>query len=232
MLVSWFSGGVSSFVACYLLKKELDKIIYIHIDDQHFDTIRFLKDCEKHLGQNIEILQSEYSNVNNVIKAFRFVNGPYGARCTDVLKKRVRKEWEAQHKNLTYIWGYDAGEANRAERLENAMPEFKHRFPLIEKGLSKEDAHGILKQLKIKRPKMYDMGYRNNNCVGCVKGGMGYWNNIRRDFPEVFKQRAEVERLVNNSCINGVFLDELDPNRGRWEHEILEECGIGCQMNL
>ena len=32
---------------------------------------------------------------------------------------------------------------------------------------------------------MYDLGYPNNNCIGCIKGGMGYWNRIRKDFPDI-----------------------------------------------
>lgn len=79
---------------------------------------------------------------------------------------------------------------------------------------------------------MYDMGYRNNNCIGCVKGGMGYWNKIRRDFPEVFARRARQEREIGHTCINGIYLDELDPNRGRMEDEVLEECGIACYLAL
>jgi len=77
---------------------------------------------------------------------------------------------------------------------------------------------------------MYDLGYSNNNCVGCVKGGMGYWNKIRVDFPEVFENRAKLERLIGHSCIKGVFLDELEPNRGRMSDEVLPECGIFCMM--
>ena len=232
MLVSWFSAGVSSFIAAYIEKNNLDKIIYTHIEDQHEDTIRFLKDCEKVLGKEIEILQSPYKNVNNVIKQFRFINSPYGAKCTQILKKRVRKEWEYEHRedNLIYIWGYDIEEKHRADRLLELMPQFEHRFPLIERSLTKEDCHGILKQLGIKRPAMYDLGYRNNNCVGCVKGGMGYWNRIRKDFPEVFKARAELEREIGASCIKGVYLDELEPNRGRLEEEVMEECNIICQL--
>jgi hypothetical protein len=234
MVVSWFSAGVSSFIATYLEKDNVDKIIYTHIDDQHPDTMRFLKDCENVLGKEIEILQSSYRNVNNVIRQFRFINSAYGAKCTDVLKKRVRKEWEYNHKDedLTYIWGYDIEENHRAERLLESMPEFNHKFPLIERQLTKQDCHGMLRQLGIKRPAMYELGYRNNNCIGCVKGGMGYWNKIRKDFPEVFAERARQEREVGRSCIKGVFLDELDPNRGRFEDEIMEECGIICQMNL
>lgn len=75
---------------------------------------------------------------------------------------------------------------------------------------------------------MYDLGYSNNNCVGCVKGGKGYWNRIRVDFPEVFERRAKEEREVGHSCIKGVFLDELDPNAGRMEKEVMPVCGFDC----
>lgn len=236
--VCWFSAGVSSFIATYLEKKSLDKILYCHIDDQHSDTLRFVADCESSLGLAIQPLQSPYKSVSNVIQTFRFINSRYGAKCTDILKKRVRKEWECGKKDLTYVWGYDCDEIHRAERLVESMPEFKHVFPLIDRGFSKEDCHGMLKQMKIKRPTMYDLGYRNNNCVGCVKGGMGYWNKIRVDFPEVFAERARQEREIGYTCLtekkNGktvqLFLDELDPNRGRFETEILEECGIMCQL--
>jgi hypothetical protein len=230
--VSWFSAGVSSFIACYLEKETIDKIMYIHIDDQHEDTMRFLRDCEKALGKKIEILQSPYKSVSRVIQQFRYINGVAGATCTRILKKRVRKEWEYGKTDLTYVWGYDISERHRAERLQEAFLEHKHLFPLIDRGLTKEDCHGLCSSLGIKRPKMYDMGYRNNNCIGCVKGGMGYWNKIRKDFPEVFAERARLEREIGASCINGVYLDELEPDRGRVDDEVLEECSIFCQMIL
>lgn len=232
MRVSWFSAGVSSFIATYLERDNLDRIIYTHIDNQHPDTFRFIKDCEKALGKEIEILQSPYKSVDNVIEQFRFVNSRYGAKCTDILKRRVRKEWENGKKDLMYIWGYDIEEQHRAERLRESMPQCEHVFSLIEKGLSKEDCHGMLARLGIKRPKMYELGYRNNNCIGCVKGGMGYWNKIRKDFPDVFARRAKQEREIGHTCIKGVYLDELDPNRGRFETEVLEECSIACQLAL
>ena len=66
----------------------------------------------------------------------------------------------------------------------------------------KEVFGGISERLGIKRPIMYDLGYSNNNCIGCVKGGMGYWNKIREDFPEVFQARAKLEREIGRSCKN------------------------------
>ena len=232
MKVCWISAGVSSFIAGYVIKDTVDEFIYTHIDNQHPDSLRFIKDCEKVLGKKITILQSQYKSVDNVIKTFGFINGPYGAKCTEILKKRVRKEWEYGKKDLTYVWGFDCSkrERARAERTLQSMPKFKHEFPLIERNLTKEDCHGLLKQLGIKRPKMYDLGYRNNNCIGCVKGGMGYWNKIRIDFPEVFKQRAEEERKVGHTCIKGIYLDELPPDAGRIEDEVMEDCSIMCQL--
>ncbi len=230
--VCWLSAGVSSFIAGYLAKN-VNKYIYIDIENQHEDSMRFIKDCEKVLGKDIEILKSPYRNVQNVILSQRYVNGPGGAKCTQILKRRVRKEWEYQYRDydITYVWGFDVNEKKRADRLLESMPEFKHEFPLIDKGFTKSNSHALLERLGIKRPKMYDLGYSNNNCVGCVKGGMGYWNKIRKDFPEVFKRMAEIEREIGHSCIKGIFLDQLDPNRGR-ANEVIPDCGIACQLAL
>lgn len=233
MKVCWFSTGVSSLVACYL-SQNVDKIIYTHVENQHPDSLRFLHDCEKLLDREIEILQSDkFKNVDDVIRATGIFNTPYGAPCTRILKKEVRKKWEWENgKNHTYVWGLDCNEKDRAERIVETMTEQTHEFPLIEHNLTKQDVHAIAQKLGLKRPVMYDMGYNNNNCIGCVKGGMGYWNKIRVDFPEVFEARAKLERELGGTMINGVYLDELDPNRGRNVKEIMPECGISCEIIL
>ena len=234
--VCWISAGVSSFVAGYLERDTIDKYIYIDIDDQHPDSMRFIKDCKNVLGKEIEILKSPYGSVENAVRAFghfRIARTGF-APCTAWLKKRIRKEWEYEHRDydLTYVWGFDVDEKQRAERLEETMIEFNHCFPLIERSLAKADAHGMSRELGIKRPVMYDLGYNNNNCIGCVKGGMGYWNKIRIDFPEVFERRAKLERELDNRILKECFLDELEPTRGRMSEEVLEECGIFCMIEM
>lgn len=229
MKVAWISAGVSSAIAAYISKPE--RCVYINVINQHPDSLRFLSDCEQILGLKIEIVGSlEYGqSVDNVIDKDKYINGPYGARCTLMLKKRVRQEWETHNAQpgLTYVWGYDATEARRAKRITEAT-EFGSEFPLIDRGLTKADCHAIADKLGLKRPKMYELGYANNNCIGCVKGGMGYWNRIRKDFPEVFARRAKQERQVGHSCIRGVYLDELDPCRGNMKSEIMPECSFAC----
>lgn len=126
--------------------------------------------------------------------------------------------------------GIDVNERQRAASITQTLSDYEHEFPLIEQGLTKEECHGIADKLGLKRPIMYDLGYPNNNCIGCVKGGMGYWNKIRIDFPEVFERRAKLEREIGHSCINGIFLDELEPNRGKIDMEVMEDCTIACQL--
>jgi hypothetical protein len=235
LTVSWFSAGVSSAVATWLARNQLDKIIYTHIDDQHPDTMRFVRDCEAWFGKPIEILQSPYRSVAGAVKAGGggYVNGPTGSICTRLLKRRVRKEWEAQNQwfnTFRYVWGLDCDESKRCDLLRETMRESEHIFPLVEKGITKEEAHGILRRAGVKRPAMYDLGYRNNNCIGCVKGGMGYWNRIRVDFPHVFAARAAMEREIGGTCINGTWLDELDLAAGRESGPVVEECGAMCEV--
>lgn len=245
--VSWFSAGVSSAVATKLMIEKIDKIIYQHIDDQEEDTIRFVRDCEAWFGKPIEIRQSPLKCVENACRQFAYVNGPTGAACTRLLKRRDRKVWEAQNRffcRFRYVWGMDSNETNRADRLETDMQEDCHAFPLIERGLSKEDAHGILKEAGIARPRMYDLGFPNNNCRMCVKGGRGYMNLCRKIWPDLFAARAKMERVIGRTCLKRerpdktrpagpdnsvlVYLDELGPDEGRDCKIILPECGAMC----
>ena len=80
--------------------------------------------------------------------------------------------------------------------------------------ISKADCLWMLKESGIKTPALYDLGYKNNNCLGCVKASSAlYWNMVRRDFPDVFQRRAEQSRRFGARLtrVNGVrvFLDEL-----------------------
>jgi len=246
--VSWFSAGVSSAVATKIAIKGIDEIIYTHIDDQHPDTMRFVRDCERWFGKPVTVLQHRYKDVETAIRMRGYgqiKNVKQGAAaCTTYLKQQMRKEWEREHQDydLTYVWGMDIEETkprppkniSRVDGIREAMRDQKHLFPLVDMNMTKAEAHEILAAEGIARPAMHDLGYHNNNCVGCVKGGMGYWNKIRRDFPEVFAARARLERLAGGTILkdkNGlIYLDELDPERGRHLPPITDECGILCEI--
>jgi hypothetical protein len=162
------------------------------------------------------------------------VSTVHGARCTTELKKLVRRSFEKP--DDLQIFGFEKAEQSRADKFMANNPEVSTWFPLIDRGLTKQDCLKIVQDAGIVLPKMYKLGYRNNNCVGCVKGQAGYWNKIRVDFPDVFKRMAEKERELNVALCKTyagdgkrkrLFLDELPPTAGR--HQDLEiTCGLFC----
>lgn len=178
----------------------------------------------------IKVLQAEkYQDHWGVIEGERYINGPSGAKCSALLKRAVREKF--QDFDDIQIFGFDCDEERkqaRAADFRKHHPEIMVCTPLLGEGLGKADCLAILDRAGIELPYMYRAGYNNNNCIGCVKGGMGYWNKIRRDFPQAFDRMAAIERRLGRSCIKGVPLDQLDPARGRIEDEPEISCGITC----
>jgi len=117
-------------------------------------------------------------------------------------------------------------------RFREQYPDAKPLFPLIKSRMTKENCHALIEKTGIGVPTMYKLGYNNNNCIGCVKGGMGYWNKIRKDFPEYFEEMSKLEDLIGRSCLKGVPLKELDPDRGRDVKEIMPDCGVFCDLEF
>lgn len=231
-IVVWFSCGKNSAVAGKLAlqkyKGEDIHFVYCDTGGEHPDNKRFLKDCEKWFGQAIEILKHpKYNNHFEVCEHERFIVSPYGARCTVELKKRLRFEY--QQPDDIQVFGYTLDEKHRAKRFNEAYPEIETDFILIDEGLTEANCLGILWQSGIELPEMYKMGYNHNNCLGCVKGGAGYWNKIREDFPDIFNRMAKLERNIG-ARINDVFLDELDPKGGNFKHDEPISCDFVCEL--
>ena len=95
MIAVWFSCGAASAVAAKLTIDKYDdvRVIYNPVINEHPDNLRFLKDVEKWIGQEIELaVNPKYPNgdINEVFKDRRFMSGPKGAPCTGELKKKAR----------------------------------------------------------------------------------------------------------------------------------------------
>lgn len=232
-VIGWWSAGVTSAVAIKLALDQGHDVVPIYFDtgSAHPDNARFMADCEQWYGRKILTFKnSRYENVLDLVHKRRFLNGPGGALCTSELKKEVRfaiEKWMPYHAQV-FGFEFEPHEIKRAARFAEQYPSAKAIFPLIENKITKGNALYYLAQAGIARPVMYTQGYHNNNCIGCVKGGLGYWNKIREDYPEVFAATAKAERAIGRSCIKGTFLDQLEVGRGRYPEEISPECGVYC----
>ena len=200
-MIGWFSCGVTSAVACKIAletyTKDVVKLYYIEIDSAHPDNERFIKDCEAWYGTTINRVRSnKYSDQFEVIEESGYINGPSGARCTLMLKKEVRRKIERDLDFPPQVFGfeYSKREINRAVRFSQQYEQAKPVFPLIERKMTKEMCAELLLKNGIRLTAMYELGFRNNNCIGCVKGGKGYWNKIRKHFPDVYEKMAKLER--------------------------------------
>jgi hypothetical protein len=232
-IVCWFSCGAASAVATKLMIAENNGnlpiiIAYTEVIEEHPDNKRFIADCEKWFGQKILILGNDKYE-RSIYKTFEksAMNIKGASPCTQKLKKEVRLKFEKP--TDIHVFGYTSEEQDRYDRFLDAN-NITVKVPLIEKGLMKNDCLAMLKNAGIDLPAMYKLGYLNNNCIGCVKGGKGYWNKIKIDFPDFFKKMAALERFKNQTVLKDCFLDELPPNAGNYPSEPDIQCGIFCHM--
>lgn len=243
-IVCWFSCGAASAVATKIMIQQALKlfpavplvIANSPIVEEHPDNERFFNECQQWFGQEIiKIYNPRYpGGMNSIYEVFKrgYLKGVRGASCTMQLKRIPRGSFQLN--GDLHVFGYDITEMDRAQDFEERNPSLNAYFPLIESDLSKADCLAMLQDAGIELPAMYKLGYSNNNCIGCVKGGAGYWNKIRKDFPEVFERMARVEREIGHSILKNekgpVFLDELNPNVGRYRDEPDIDCSFSCQI--
>lgn len=233
-LVSWFSCGAASAISTKIMLAEEAPvtIAYCRVREEHPDNMRFLKECEQWFNQEIIILENEkYKGSCFNIFENQFFCTPHGSPCTKLLKKDVRLKF--QKDTDTIVFGYTSEEEDRFNLFIDRNNEVPVRAPLIEHHLTKENVLAMIQRAGINLPAMYLLGYEHNNCIGCVKGGMGYWNKIRVDFPARFKKYADLEKKQGYTILkdkNGpLYLHDLDRDRGNLKDEPAIECGLFCE---
>lgn len=245
-IVCNFSCGAASAVATkltvdhYAATREVI-ILNAYLEEEHRDNLRFLGDCQRWFGHPVTVLRDEKYGASTfaVFTKRRFITGMGGAPCSKALKRDVLGP--AHRPTDTIVLGYTAEEEHRLERWMDANNGVAVMTPLIDRGLTKADCLAIVERAGIELPAMYRLGYQNNNCIGCVKGGLGYWNKIRRDFPETFERMANLQEAIGPKAAflklneNGVknsryiTLRELPPDIGRYQDEPSISCGLFCE---
>lgn len=208
-VVSWFSCGAASAVATKLAIEKYGKILIYYTDpgQEHEDSKRFLSECEAWFGQRIRTLKNrEYRDAMHVCETVRYLSSQQGAPCTSMMKKiPAGRVWNLGD---IEIFGYTADELNRLELWKRENDERIIECPLIDHGITKDQCFDMLLAAGIELPMMYRLGFRNNNCIGCVKArdSVDYWKRVRKHFPVQFERVAKLEKDIGYS-INRVTRD-------------------------
>lgn len=217
-IIAWFSSGAASAVMTKIALAENPDVLPVQCDlgdSEDEDNRRFTADCEAWFGKAVLRIKSEkFANIDEVFETRKYHAGIAGAPCTSEIKVAPRLDF--QRPSDLHLWGYtaDSNDVTRWERMRATYPEMKQRAPLIERGLTKEACLAMIERAGIKPPRVYEMGFPNANCIGCVKAtSPNYWSLVRQTHPEVFARRAEQSRRFGSRLVRindeRRFLDEL-----------------------
>lgn len=241
-IVCQFSCGAASAVATKLALAKYGEthdvqIVNAFIVQEHEDNRRFLTDCEKWFGRTVTVLRDEKYGAST-IEIFRrkqFMKTRFGAACTTELKRKLLDKWKEPGDVM--VFGFTTEEVDRLENFRDRNPGRPVLAPLIDAGLGKTDCKAMIERAGIELPLMYRMGYDNANCIGCVKGGEGYFRAIREDFPEQFEELAVVQESIgegaflfrNRATGERYSLRDIPPGPAR-RNEALPACSFFCEI--
>jgi PP-loop superfamily ATP-utilizing enzyme len=242
-IVCQFSCGAASAVATKLaIERYGDRVSIINafVADEDEDNRRFLADCETWFGRPIEVLRdTKYgASAAEVWRRKRFIVHRDGAPCSKALKRDILTAYHRPGDTIVLGYTADPRDAARLDRYIDAHAEDLVWAPLIEAGLTKRACFEAVARAGIELPRMYRLGYHNANCPKCPKGGEGYWNKIRHDFPENFEEMARLQDELgpgsyffrNRKTGERISLRMLSPTAGRFKDEPAVECGAVCEM--
>ncbi|MBN1970353.1 MAG: phosphoadenosine phosphosulfate reductase family protein [Candidatus Delongbacteria bacterium] len=206
-----FSGGIASFEVGRLV---LEKYAKENIRFWFFDTLteddslyNFVDQCEDFLGIEIERF-CDGRNIWEVFRDERFIGNSRVPLCNRVLKRELlerKLKQEFPSKNLILFLGYEYYEKERMEKAKNKWNKngYQVSFPLAEKEhQEKEVLISKLNDYGLTIPKLYDLGFKHNNCGGaCVRAGINQWLLLLELFPERYlwheRQEQQIREYLN-----------------------------------
>lgn len=235
----WFSCGAASAVAAKMAISRFSdaeiRILNTPVPEEHEDNQRFRNDVANWLGYDIETVVNEnpkHRSCDDIWKN-NYMSTPRGAKCTQLIKKKARQQWESKNPGYTPVLGFTADESSRHDKF--VLTE-RYIIPvLIDLGITKSDCYRIIREAGIDLPEIYRLGYPNANCIGCVKAtSPTYWNHVRKVHPDVFDQRVIQSDRYGAKLVRykgeRIHLRDLPPDAvGRPMKNMDFECGIFCE---
>jgi hypothetical protein len=207
IIVCWWSGGVTSAMACKLaidcFPKCQIRIVFMDTYNEHPDTYRFLNDCQNWYGQKIETISripKDYTNIKETWYKYLSLNVANGAICSSELKRDLRLKWEKENIYDFQVFGFEIDEPKRAKSMALNHEQANAIFPLLLFGYTKKKCIEVLESFGIEIPITYHLGFHNNNCfqTGCIQGGIGYWQKMKLEYPDKFYRMAKIEHELTD----------------------------------
>lgn len=221
-----FSGGKTSAFMTIQEYREGDIVIFCDTGREHPATYQFIKDFEIH--EKIPIVWLKYEGgFSKLIEKRKAVPNTAKRFCTIELKVKTARRYLRslgliQYENLI---GFRADEKERVFKRKSYWQKVTDRFPLYEKGITKEHVNEYWrrKQYTLEIPPIL------GNCTLCFMKGKNAIISILRDFPELADDWIKDEeqngkftyisgikmkqllQIANSNLFKGQKLEELNP---------------------
>jgi hypothetical protein len=236
----WFSNGVPSACALKMAVEKFgaNQVVAVNnpVAEEHADNLRFQRDVAEWCGVGIQSVTNRDYPLASAVDVWdrrKAMSFPKGAPCTTILKKQARQQWEADNPVDWHVLGFTLEEKKRHENF--VLTERENVLPiLIDAKMMRGDCADMVRRAGIALPYIYELGYPNANCIGCVKATTPtYWNLVKHTFPEVFAERAEQSRKLGVRLVRvrgrRIFLDELKASDVGRPLKKMPDCGLFCE---
>lgn len=201
-----YSGGAGSYEAARrVIEREGAASVTLLFADTKIedpDLYRFLDQTEALLGVPITRL-ADGRTPWEVFRDVRFIGNTRADPCSKVLKRELCDRWRDANfdrEDTVVVLGLDWTETHRIEgaTARFASMGWRTEFPLNERPWF--DKAAVLADLAAKgveMPRLYRLGFAHNNCGGfCIKAGLGHFERLLRELPEVYANHEAEEEAT------------------------------------
>lgn len=214
MNVVSYSGGLGSFMAAYLVRKQPMRLVFCDTKTEDEDLYRFIQETSDFIGVKLETI-SDGRNIWELFEDRNYHSNSRVDHCSHYLKRKIFRDYmeETANKNSdTIVFGIDHKEAHRMEKINQNWHPWKTLAPLVDKHVTREDILDVLDRAGIEPPRLYEMGFPHNNCGGfCVKTGQKQMKLLLEKFPERYMWHEEQqEKLFARIGKHGFIRKQID----------------------
>lgn len=221
--VVMFSGGAASYEAG---RRTIERVGRANVVLLFSDTLIEDPDLYRFLDQTTELLGVPLTRLADgrtpwqVFRDKRFIGNSRVDPCSKILKRDLCDKWlrdNCDPNDTVVVLGLDWTETHRIDGARGRYDSMGWRteYPLNEAPWFKKEATlASLEEQGVPTPRLYKMGFAHNNCGGfCIKAGMGHFERLLKELPEVYAEH-EAEELETQRHIGRADITVLRDRRG------------------
>jgi 3'-phosphoadenosine 5'-phosphosulfate sulfotransferase (PAPS reductase)/FAD synthetase len=201
MHIVLFSGGAGSWAAAKRVASQHGTsdlvLLFTDTKSEDEDLYRFLPEAAANVGGRLEWI-ADGRDIWQVFNDRNMMGSTRVDVCSRQLKRDLSKKYVHEHNpdTTTVYVGIDWSEYHRFERMSRYWHPYRIEAPMTKPPyMTKGDVLDWLKAEGIQPPRLYEMGFKHNNCGGfCVKGGHGQFAHLLRTMPDRYSYHEERER--------------------------------------